>query len=268
MEKRMSKIAILFILILSISAFTSCVIIDPGDNVDNTNYSASEPFAYEVKVKSQDQFVLEGINGEIEVIGVENAASVQITGERIVRSDSDKDANACLNELEVQLIESNDEVYVKSVQPKESRGRQYIVNYHITVPNDWNVTVGHVNGNIEIKILVSDVSIGSVNGNVELEAIAGNVSVVLTNGNIKAEITLPLQGKCSLHTVNGLIGAEIPKNTSAEFSASVVNGTVSVNGLTLTNMQSSRQSTSGILGTGQGKITLVTVNGTIDVSGY
>ena len=268
MKKRKIKIAMLFVLILCISVFTSCVIIDPGDDVDNTNYSASEPFAYEVTVKNQDQFVLEGINGEVEIIGVENVASIHITGERIVRSDSDEDAKVCLNELEARLIESSDEVYVKTVQPKESHGRQYIVNYHITIPNNWIVTIGHVNGNIELKNFVSDVSVGSVNGNVELEAIEGSVLVALTNGNIKADITLPPQGRCSLRTVNGLIGVEIPKNTSAEFSASVINGTVSVNGLTLTNMQTSRQSTSGILGTRQGNITLVTVNGTIDVSGY
>lgn len=259
---------ILFLSLLLLITFSSCIIIDPDEDVTNTNHSASEPFSYEVTVKNQNQFVLEGINGEVEVIGVEKVASAQITGERIVRSDSDEDANACLNELEVRLIESSDEIYVKTVQPKESHGRQYIVNYHITIPNDWNVTIGHVNGNIEIKNFADDVSVGSVNGNVELEAIAGSVSVGLTNGNIKAEVVLPLQGKCSLCTVNGLIGVEIPKNTSAEFSASVINGTVSVNGLTLTNMQTSRQSTSGILGTGQGNITLVTVNGTINVSGY
>ena len=70
-----------------------------------------------------------------------------------------------------------------------------------------------------------------------------------------------------MSTVNGGIYLEIPESTSAEFAASWVNGGISINNLILFDQEITPYSVSGILGNGEGDISLSTVNGSIFITG-
>ncbi len=241
---------------------------DSGDNVHNTDYVARETFAYKVPLAAQSTLRLEAINGNVDVTGVSQADSVVIAGEKRVGSDSMADAEEHLEQLDVQVQDSATEIFVETVQPEETHGRSYVVDYAVTLPPDFQVVIGNVNGSVTVDSIADLVSVNNVNGLVALDEISGSVYVILVNGQIESEVTLPLNGTITMATANGVIELQIPESTSAEFSASVGNGTISVSNLNFTNQVSSSNTLSGTLGQGQGTITLSAGNGNIIVSGF
>ncbi len=262
--------------LLSVIALTSCSDNSPccddgnypGNDVSNTNCSATESFSYEIPVQNQRRFILEAINGSIDVTGVSGASVAEIWGERRVESESTTDAEEHLYYLEVRVINNEDEVCVRTVQPDKSCGRNYEVTYHVRLPIDWNVAVDNINGNIDIDSFNSCLSVDLVNGNTHLSEILGPVNINIVNGYIISQMTLPEDGRCSMDIVNGGIQLSIPTNTSAVFSAGVINGTVAVNGLPLHDIESTPFSICGILADGRGTINLNAVNGNLNVSGH
>jgi DUF4097 and DUF4098 domain-containing protein YvlB len=263
--------ALIFLLVVLCLVFmTACDVrvIDSDDNVANNNFFAAETFSFEIAVKNQTRFNLEAINGPVDVVGVPNAATARIWGERRVQSESEADAKAHLKDLEVRLTERQDELSVKTIQPDNSRGRNYKVVYHLRIPSAWKLNVDHVNGTVTIDSLKNDVSVKVINGTVQLREILGSVSAEAVIGQINGKLALPPQGTCKISTVNGQILLTIPKTTSADFFASVTNGDINLANVPLNNSVSTPKSLRGRMGDGQGTITLSTVNGNISVSGF
>lgn len=266
MERTFSKHIILTLLAACVVWINCDTIFD--EDIRNTDHIAKEPFAFDVAVIHQSQLRLEGINGNIFITGVSDADSVIITGEKIVGSESTKDAEEHLEDIEVRVQDLANEVYVKTIQPQQTHGRNYTVNYFITLPNDMQVLAENVNGSMKIESIDTYVSADNVNGQITLKEINGNAVVGLVNGQITGEISLLPDGTVEMSNTNGNIELDIPHNTSAEFSAHVVNGTISISNLDIENVESSSSSLEGRLGDGHGTISLSTVNGSINVSGF
>ncbi len=266
--------------------FAACDFHNVTDPDAGGNFSATESFSFEVQATNHQRFRLEGISGAIAVVGVPGVNSVRIWGERIVRSRSAADARAYLSEVEVRVSDSNNELVVETIQPEDTRGREVEVNHHVRVPSHWNVQIHNTNGlawvdslsakvsleiangQVQAHALTGEVEVEVANGNVSLENILGNVHVAVINGNVAAEVILAAPGKCEINAVNGNINLAIPKNTSAQFAADVTNGSIAVVDLNLQNATTSRNSARGLLGQGEGKITLATINGTIQAAGF
>ena len=71
-----------------------------------------------------------------------------------------------------------------------------------------------------------------------------------------------------MNTVNGNITLDLPTNTSAEFSANVNSGSIVISNLVLQSEVITPTSVTGTLGNGEGEISLETVTGDINVSGF
>jgi hypothetical protein len=236
--------------------------------INNTDFEASAPFSFEVPIGSRVLLRLLGINGQVTITGASGASSVMITGVKRVRSESLQDAEDHLGELHVSVDSLANEVFVETIQPHNSGGRNYIVDYTITLPTHVAVQVMHVNGIVTLNSIEHDVTVHHENGEVTLRGIVGNARVNLVNGPIEGDITLPVHGTIDLNTVNGHIDLALPANTSAIFSARVSSGRVSLSDLVLQDDVSTSTSLSGTLGNGQGTISLETRNGNIRVSGF
>lgn len=247
---------------------SGCHIYDPEDDtVRNHDYSASESFAYTIELQHQNRFAVDGINGPVTI---ETTASnqIEIHGERRVESESTYDAKRHLDNLEVRLSESSDQIAVQTIQPDESDGRNYLVEYIVQVPAHLNVRIDLVNGNVQAGSLSGSIRIEVVNGEVYLEDTRGNLDAELTNGTISGKVRVPVNGRCEMDIVNGLINLQISTETSAKLSARVTNGNIQISQLDLKNPEFSQTSARGTLGSGNGEIQLKTVNGNIQVSGF
>lgn len=221
-----------------------------SDQVSNTNFAAWESFSIAMNAANHSGLSLETINGTIVITEASAADSFKILGEKRVESESIEDAETHLKELEVDVQDLTDEILIRTVQPKLSGGRHYIVNYTITLPKNM------------------DVKVNSANGRVTLDEIFGSVFVALINGDIYSEVTLPLDGTIDMKLTNGRMELDIPQNTSAKFNATVVNGNISVSNLDLQNKVKTSKSQTGTLGDGHGTISLITTNGGIRVTGF
>ena len=208
--------------------FTGCIIadLDSDDAFGNNDFEARQTFSINVDVTSQFRVRLEAINGNVEIVGRSGATTVEISGEKKVSSSSRSDAERRLDDLDVVVKEQTDEIIIRTIQPENTRGRNYTVNYTITIPADLVVDIENVNGNIDVFDIDNDVLVDNTNGNVRLDTIVGNASVILTNGNITSEVTPPQSGAIELATTNGNIDLDIPRTTSASFSARVSNGSI------------------------------------------
>jgi hypothetical protein len=216
----------------------------------DANVFVQKAFSEEVPIVAHLGLRLEAVNGEVEVTGQPGATSIKVTATLRVGADTLPDAQAGLALLEVQVTDAPGEVLVQTVQPSNPQGRQYIVNYTITLPPD----------------LAADVS--QANGHVTVEGVESPVGVDQANGTIDASITLPPGGEIRLTTANGTIDLRIPTSTSAALSAMASTGTITWTNLTISGAVYTGSSLTGTLGGGAGIIDLKTGNGNIDLTGF
>jgi len=229
---------------------------------------AQEGFSFDVEVTTQTRLQLNAINGNITITGTSNSDSVFITGVREVRSDTFEDAEANLENLQVDVDVRETVIRVTTIQPEDPDGRTYVVNYEITVPADLLEVIRNANGNVTLESIDADVDITNANGNITLTDIAGSALVDLGNGQVDGRVTLPSGGTIDIAIGNGGIELAIPQSTSAQFAAAVGNGAVTVSNLTLEDMVASTKSVVGRLGSGDGEIVLTVGNGAITVVGF
>ena len=241
---------------------------DDGDDGGVRVFTADEPFSYQIAADSFTHLNLQGVNGEIAIVGQSGANSLMITGVRSVNSKiSAEDARMHLPELEVSTQTVGNEVLVETVQPQDSEDRNYTVDYTITLPAYFTIEVGSINGEVSVDSIENNVTVNMVNADVTLTGINGSAEVGLANGTIDSKVILPLQGTIDLRTVTGNIRLDIPVNTSATFSATVMVGNINVSNIALQNEVRTNTSLSGTLGGGEGTISLRAF-GDISVSGF
>ena len=255
-------------------------------NDQDTKYTASDPINLRVAIAGHSALGLDNVNGPVEVYGITGLQEIEVTGERIVRSHSMRDAEDHLQYLQINLRDMGTTFVVETDQPTSDDGREYEVRYKVRIPDDWEVSIDLTNGIVTVDSIYGDVDVEVTNGNVNLTKITGNAVVNLTNGNadlrqidgdvdvdltngiIFTQMQFALNRICQLETVNGGIELQIPTTTSANFSASVANGEISLHGLTLQGATSTPRSMQGKLGNGEGEIKLKTTNGSIVATGY
>ncbi len=228
-----------------------------SDDVATARPAAEEPFSFDEPVGTLTALKLIGVSGTIEVTGTPGATSVSITGVRRVEADTLEDATAQLALLEVVVTRSASELEVRTVEPPASAGRNYIVNYTITLPPDLAVDIASANGPVTVRSLVADCTITGANGRIDADS-----------------MTLPPGGTIAMGRANGHVDLEIPQGTSAEFSATVAIGSITLTNLPLSNLthtdSGTGESWTGTLGTlvpGDGTISLNVAIGTIAVRG-
>lgn len=238
------------------------------DNLAGSNdFSAEEPLSFDVNVQNQAGLRLAGITGTVTVTGNASATVVSIRGKRRVEAESLSDAKDCLKQLQVNVQDLGNEVFVETVQPKDTRGRNYIVDYTIVLPQTFRVQVANVTGAVAVTLISNVVLASSVTGSVTLDQIGGNATVSVVTGMIEARVTLPANGVIDFSTVTGSINLRIPRITSAQLTASLTTGTIVTSNLVFQSQTSSQTSFVGKLGDGKGAIGLKTVTGGITVTG-
>ena len=260
-----------------------------GSSGGDDQVYVEEPFYFEVAVENHDRLRIQAIGGSIEITGNPAADSVTIEGERRVGSDSKSDAAAYLTELEVEVTDLGTEVFVETIQPRLARGRNYEVDYRITIPENLEVFANQVGGSVFINSIDSQLSVNNVAGDVELVEIVGSTRVNVVSGQIISEVTLPLDGTLELATVTGSVDSQvtllsdgtidvtalhgsiyldIPQNTSATFAASAFEGAIRLVNLVLQDQVKTPHTLTGTLGDGSGDIRLETDIGNITVTGF
>ena len=249
-------------------ALTMSVACDEDNTTGPTTFYAEEPFSFGFAVEARSQFSLQAINGAVEIVGVPGSAEITVAGVRRVGSTSVADAEVYLDSLIVKADSSQTTAFVWTEQPDAGDGRDYVVDYRITLPDDFNVSALGANGNVDLMSLRGGVTVAFANATISGSAIEGDATMSIANGKIMASVTLLSGSRVDLGAANGDIRLRVPVATSAEVDASLVNGDISTINLTLTDEIRTATSLSGTLGGGDGLISIGVANGSIVIEGF
>jgi DUF4097 and DUF4098 domain-containing protein YvlB len=220
-----------------------------GGSISSSLFFVSEPFSFEVPEGSNTSLTVLGVNGIIEINGSAAVSTITISGVMKVGSASSADAKLHISDMSIAHSDSGGVVTVETVQPDDTLGINYIVEYSITVPDTMQVTASQANGEIPIQGMNSDIMASQANGAIEVDTI------------------VPPSGSIDLTVGNGDISLLIPTDTSATLWCASATGRVRAYDLTISNPSQSSHFLSGTLGGGDGEINISTANGDITVWG-
>jgi len=227
----------------------------------------SKTYSESVIVNGHTNLLLNGLNGEVTITGMPGRNTMTVNAEARVGSTTLDDAQIGLNQLDVVLTDNGSNITIRTEQPANSLGRQYIVDYDITVPDNLSLSVNLVNGYVALNNMEDAVYVVVENGNVNFTEVHGNSSVSIDNGSFIGSLSLHPESEVLISTVNGDINLDIPETTSAELFAQVRNGIIARENIDLENVQITNKTLQGIMGAGTGLIDLETVNGDIFIVG-
>jgi uncharacterized secreted protein with C-terminal beta-propeller domain len=256
-------------ILMFIFSHMSCSVYNPvdSDSHSDQSYSAMASFSYTLSATGISDFALKGINGNVEIIGIDETDSVKIWGKRLVRSGSYEDAEYHLEQLSVHVETYDHEIGVKTKQPNESNGRSYEVEYHVRLPKSLKIIMENVNGQVAIANMENEIQTALVNGNIHVDTKKGGCQTSVVNGNIYGEVSLLDREQCSLNSVNGNITLVLPNTSSCRIEASVVNGNIVLTDLDIHNLNTSKTSVSGVVGEGSAGVRVQTINGNVELIG-
>jgi DUF4097 and DUF4098 domain-containing protein YvlB len=205
---------------------------------------------------------LSNINGDVKVTGYDgatievDAVKYASTEERLAQTtitSSMKDGHV---RIEVDIEDDDDDDW------KDSHAR---VDFVIRVPRGTRIDdLELVNGHLDMEGIEARVEASSVNGDVTAEKLSGDVDLTAVNGDVRLTVSGPVDS-IRLHSVNGTVELVVPRDASARVSANTVHGSIRGMGDIKAERGLVGSSLTSVLGKGEGRIDLDTVNGNIRI---
>ena len=241
-------------------------------------------------------------NGYINITGTD-VTQCSLTATIIAKADTEENAQKLAEEVEVELISSDNKLTAKIEKPALIPGKYVCVSFDVTVPNQTSADLATHNGALTIKNLTGQLNGTTHNGEVTAEKIfgaanlkthngeisckevagntqlqthngpvickeaSGDIKIQTHNGSAKAFYSTAAPAVCnvSIVTHNGNVSLTAPPNFSAKVEASTHNGSIDTDlPITVTGKVTKRKLT-GTIGTGEGELYLETHNGSINI---
>jgi len=234
--------------------------------------AGSDAFHWRGKVPAGQLVEIRGINGSIHAepaIGND----VEVVAHKTGQVDDD------VAGIEVQVVEHDGGVTFCAVYPSvnghpseclpgassplNAISNDVNIDFTVRLPKGVRFVGRTVNGQVEAKALQSDTEAHTVNGNVRLST-AGAAFGETVNGSIIASVG-KINSASKFSTVNGGITLEMPPSAAAEVHAGTKNGHIHTDFPLAMHDEYAGRHADGVIGRGGPDLTIVTVNGTINL---
>jgi DUF4097 and DUF4098 domain-containing protein YvlB len=139
------------------------------------------------------------------------------------------------------------------------------VTYRIMVPQNCNLSIETVNGEINITGTTGELKLETTNGAIEATGTSGAVRAATTNGSIDVELLQAQASPMSMETTNGKITLRVPASFRANVDASTTNGSIRTDLPITINGKLDRNSLRGQINGGGPELELETTNGSIHI---
>jgi len=212
---------------------------------------------------------LENINGDV---------SIEVWERDEVRVFAVKSASSpeLLDELEVKVDADKNEVRIDTHYPSmngsdHGHHRFTKVEYTLTVPRTAMLDeIELVNGNLTVVGIEGGIDAETVNGNIVVRDCAGSANLGTVNGGIEAHVDrLSFEDKLDMEAVNGRLDLYLASSLGADLSADSVNGSLKNDfGIEVRKGKYVGSDFHGSVGGGGAKVSLETVNGSINVHSW
>jgi len=216
-------------------------------------------------VSEQATLRLANINGAVDIQGWDRN-EIKITVLIKAKTQEDRDR------INIEFDQSSNGVSVETEYEKQSswnNNHSGKVDYTVMVPFGASLTdIGLVNGSLVIDKVQGEIKADTVNGSIKIQGLADNIELSSVNGSIKAtysEIDKDINN-IELATVNGSIKLFMPDDLNATIDAETMHGSIkTAYGLSSDKQMFFGRSLSGSVGSGDIRINLESVNGSIKV---
>lgn len=219
-----------------------------------------------VPITGETELNIETDVGSITVTG-SDVTDCNITAEITVKAQTKEEARRLADEIKMEFEYSGDTLTIKTVKPDELKKKSLVVDFKITSPRRMNldcstgvgtVTVSDIEGRIEASANVGSIICSSVVAELDLSSNVGSVKV-------KYKETAPAACTASITTNVGSIEYTAPPQLSAQVRASTNIGSVET-AKPITVVGKVGKSIQGKIGSGEGKVTLKTNVGSIEIN--
>jgi hypothetical protein len=235
----------------------------------------ADNFRWHGRVAAGQAIEIKGVNGRVEA-RAGSGSEVEVTAVKRGRR-SHPDA------VQVQVVEHGGGVTICAVYPTppgerpnecvpgeggrmSTRDNDVSVDFVVSVPDGVNFRGRTVNGEVEARGLPEDAEVQTVNGDVTVEA-GGHTTARTVNGSVHARMgRADWTGDAEFATVNGSIVLALPAGTGADVDARTVNGDIQTDFPLEVSGRLSKRKLSGRIGGGGRRLSLETVNGSIELT--
>lgn len=229
---------------------------------------ATETVERTVAMDSSMAFHLDGFNGQVIVEGRRDSVAT-ITMEKKATAESAEAAEALLESITI-TADSSGGAY--ALRLRSEAPERTSVEVRVQVPYRTPLRLELENGPVEVQAVSAPITVSVDNGSVEIEGATGALSVTAVNGNVTARMAGFREGaEVTLETTNGNVDLGVPASASAQVEAATEVGELTVRGVTLAERVDDTQTTGGtvrgVLGSGEGRITLRAQNGSVALRG-
>lgn len=216
-------------------------------------------------VSSDAKFKLENINGKVNITAW-NKDVIQVNAVVTAKNQDDRDR------IHIDMDQNNQGVHVETRYDKggswgnHSSGK---VEYTINVPVDAELSaIDLVNGSLVIEGVKGEIKAELVNGSIKASGLTSSSEINSVNGSIKVyyqDVSRDLKN-IQLETVNGSIKLYLPEDINASVDVDTMHGSIKNDfGLHADKNMFVGRSLSGDIGSGDVRISMESVNGSIKI---
>lgn len=203
--------------------------------------------------------------GEITITGAD-VAECSITAAITAKAKTEEDAEKLAEEVRIKLEPSGDKLYIKVEKPADKFGQSIIIDFNITVPKQTALQLATDVGEIKIENITKSIKTETDVGAVYCKEITGDVDIETDVGEVNVIYSKIASGVCNatIETDVGKIDFTAPPDFSAKLDLSTNIGGIETN-LPLDIKGTLGKKTSGVIGKGEGEVTLKTDIGSIKI---
>ncbi len=199
-----------------------------------SRYGAPRSVDYQITVPVRTELSISGVYNDVTVEGVQGGISVETV-------NGDVDVRGGDGFISLKSVEG-------SVSLADAKGR---------------ITLSSVNDDVSVTNVSGDISVDGVNGDVTLQRITSpSVTASTVNGDVFYEGTIQDGGQYSLGTHNGDVDIGVPEGVNATVEVGTYNGEFETAFPVLLS-HTSRNRFTFVLGSGSGRLSLESFQGTI-----
>lgn len=203
-------------------------------------------------------------NGAIRVSGIRTGdceLKARITGRGLTVEDARKVAES----ISIRLASVVDGLAVRVDKPELLKQRYFSIEYDITLPVRTRLDLHTHNGSVTISDIQGEIRSETHNGAIRTDRITGPVHLSTHNGSVDVLLNGQNRIIADITTHNGSIDLKTPEDVSARMEASTHNGRITVSRPIIMVGDITKSNVRGTIGTGLGRISLRTHNGSITV---
>ncbi len=220
-------------------------------------------------VSEQASFRLDNVNGSVE-ISTWDKAEIHVMA--TITADDQDDRDNIIIDMQQSSVGVSVETRYKEKSSWGHNSNSGKVEYVVTVPRNASLSeIDLVNGSLVINDVKGEVNAELVNGSIKANGLARNGEFSSVNGSIKItydELSAELD-RIDVETVNGSIKVSVPKSLSALVEAETMHGSIKTDfGLVAEKNLFTGRNLSGEVGSGDIKITMESVNGSVKLKGH